>query len=82
MRLYWPSGVTIRSLKKPASESHSETPWSAWPLELAVEDGDYENIALQTYEQFLAIANAIGAITVILSANIATQPVASACFRL
>ena len=28
-------------------------------LELAVEDGD-ENIALQTYEQFLAIANAIG----------------------
>ncbi|MGZ9033728.1 MAG: hypothetical protein ACXW25_04875 [Rhodospirillales bacterium] len=29
-------------------------------LELAVEDGDYENIALQTYEQFLAIANAIG----------------------
>ena len=28
-------------------------------LELAVEDPDYENIALQTYEQFLAIANAI-----------------------
>jgi hypothetical protein len=29
-------------------------------LELAVEDRDYENIAIQTYEQFLAIANAIG----------------------
>ncbi len=29
-------------------------------LELAVEDPDYENIAIQTYEQFLAIANAIG----------------------
>ncbi len=29
-------------------------------LELAIEDRDYENIALQTYEQFLAIANAIG----------------------
>ena len=28
-------------------------------LELAIEDQDYENIALQTYEQFLAIANAI-----------------------
>ena len=28
-------------------------------LELAIEDRDYENIALQTYEQFLAIANAI-----------------------
>jgi hypothetical protein len=29
-------------------------------LELAVDDLDYENIAIQTYEQFLAIANAIG----------------------
>ncbi|MFO1146661.1 MAG: glucosidase, partial [Rhodospirillales bacterium] len=29
-------------------------------LELAITDPDYENIALQTYEQFLAIANAIG----------------------
>ena len=29
-------------------------------LELAIEDRDYENIAMQTYEQFLAIANAIG----------------------
>lgn len=29
-------------------------------LELAIDDPDYENIALQTYEQFLAIANAIG----------------------
>ncbi|MBL8660959.1 MAG: glucosidase, partial [Rhodospirillales bacterium] len=28
-------------------------------LELAIEDRDYENIAIQTYEQFLAIANAI-----------------------
>jgi hypothetical protein len=32
-------------------------------LELAVEDPDYENIAIQTYEQFLAIANAIGGYT-------------------
>jgi|APTNR8051073442_1049403.scaffolds.fasta_scaffold02018_3 hypothetical protein len=29
-------------------------------LELAVDDPDYEQIAIQTYEQFLAIANAIG----------------------
>ena len=29
-------------------------------LELATEDRDYENIAIQTFEQFLAIANAIG----------------------
>ncbi len=28
-------------------------------LELAIEDGDYENIAIQCYEQFLAIAKAI-----------------------
>ncbi|MGL4964365.1 MAG: MGH1-like glycoside hydrolase domain-containing protein [Inquilinus sp.] len=29
-------------------------------LELATEDPDYEHIAIQTYQQFLAIANAIG----------------------
>ncbi|MGC1952623.1 MAG: glucosidase [Gammaproteobacteria bacterium] len=29
-------------------------------LELAAEDPDYEDIAIQTYEQFLAIANTIG----------------------
>ena len=29
-------------------------------LELATEDPDYEDIAIQTYQQFLAIANAIG----------------------
>jgi hypothetical protein len=29
-------------------------------LELAVDDPDYEDMALQTYEQFLAIANAVG----------------------
>ena len=29
-------------------------------LEVATEDPDYEGIAIQTYTQFLAIANAIG----------------------
>ena len=33
---------------------------TAMALELSIEDPDYEDLAIQTYKQFLAIANAIG----------------------
>ena len=62
--------VIDRSQPLPAGYSLKQADATGWvamfalnmtvmALELAIEDGDYENIALQTYEQFLAIANAI-----------------------
>ncbi|MGC1952182.1 MAG: glucosidase, partial [Gammaproteobacteria bacterium] len=55
-----PSGYSLKQADATGWMAMFALNMTLMALELAVDDPDYENIAIQTYEQFLAIANTIG----------------------
>lgn len=55
-----PPGYTLKQADSTGWMAMFALNMTVMSLELAVEDSDYEDIAIQCYSQFLAIANAIG----------------------
>jgi hypothetical protein len=54
-----PSGYALRQSDATAWMAMFALNMTAMALELAIDDPDYEDMAVQTYEQFMAIANAV-----------------------
>ena len=54
-----PAGFSLKQADATGWMAMSALNMTVMALELAVEDPDYESIAIQTYQQFLAIANSI-----------------------